>query len=120
MKVIACGFNLNQVLGLSFCFGDTTSKHKSPRTIQKPNTICFLFSFYFPICFMFSIFQIFLSFFFGFQEIEVYHFFFFFFRFKATINFNGEKLLDVEPLISTRFVYQVEAGCVCLLFCHTN
>ena len=118
MKVIACGFNLNQVLGLIFCFGDTTSKHKSPRTIQKPNTICFLFSFYFPICFMFSIFQIFLSFFWFSRNRGIP--IFFFFRFKATINFNGEKLLDVEPLISTRFVYQVEAGCVCLVFCHTN
>ena len=95
-----------------FGFGDTTSKHKSPRTICKPNTICFLFSFYFPIYFMFSIFQIFLSFF-GFQETEVYNFLFlllfFCFRFKTTVNFNGEELLDAEPLISTRFVYQVEA-----------
>ena len=47
-------------------------------------------------------------------------FFFFFLRFKATVNFNGEELLDSEPLISTSFVYQVEVGCVCLLFCHTN
>ncbi|KAK7837746.1 hypothetical protein CFP56_020803 [Quercus suber] len=29
-------------------------------------------------------------------------------KFKATVNFNGEELLDAEPLISTRFVYQVE------------
>ena len=47
-------------------------------------------------------------------------FFLFFFRFKAIVKFHGEELLDVEPLISTRFVYQVEAGCVCLVFCHTN
>ena len=43
---------------------------------------------------------------------------FFFSRFKATINFDGEELLDAEALISTRFVYPAEAGCVYLLFCH--
>ena len=65
----------------------------------------FHFTFQFVLCFLYSRY-IYIYIYFGFQEAEVYNFFF---RFKATVNFNGEELLDAEPLISTRFVYQVEA-----------
>ena len=49
-----------------------------------------------------------------------YGWIFFSLRFKATVNFDGEELLDAKALISTRSVYQAELGCVCLLFCLIN
>ena len=85
-------------------------KALEPSVNQIQFVFYFHFTFQFILCFLYS--RYFFPFF-GFQETEVYNFLFlllfFCFRFKATVNFNGEELLDAEPLISTRFVYQVEA-----------
>ena len=88
-----------------FGFGDTTSKHKSPRTIRKPNTICFfIFILLSNLFYVFYIADFFFFFFWFSRNRGIQFCLFVCFRFKATVNFNGEELLDAEPLISTRFV----------------